>query len=443
MITREAIIESIQTHDVKYIRLMFTDMLGIIKSVEVPSNKIDKVLNNEQMFDGSSIEGFVRIQEADMFLYPDLSTWLILPWEKLKEGTVARLICDIHRPDGSSFEGDPRAVLKKALKYMSKLGFSKFNVGVEPEFFLFKLDSDNQPIIKFTDEGGYFDLAPLDASVDVRRDITLELQKLGFTIEASHHEVAKSQHEINFQFDNALEACDNIQTFKLVVKNIARRHGFHATFMPKPVLGINGSGMHTNTSLADETGKNVFFDQGAKNKLSQIAHGFISGVLHHAKAMCLLTNPTVNSYKRLVPGYEAPCYISWSEQNRSTMIRIPASRGAATRVEIRSVDATANPYLAVAAILMAGLYGIENKLDIKPIEKNLFEIPRSERKALGVENLPSSLKHALDMFETSDFIQKVVGKHLTEKLIIAKSKEWDNYRLYVSDWEIKRYIDQY
>ncbi|MFA7417045.1 MAG: type I glutamate--ammonia ligase [Acholeplasma sp.] len=443
MITREAIIESIQTHDVKYIRLMFTDMLGIIKSVEVPSNKIDKVLNNEQMFDGSSIEGFVRIQEADMFLYPDLSTWLILPWEKLKEGTVARLICDIHRPDGSSFEGDPRAVLKKALKYMSKLGFSKFNVGVEPEFFLFKLDSDNQPIIKFTDEGGYFDLAPLDASVDVRRDITLELQKLGFTIEASHHEVAKSQHEINFQFDNALEACDNIQTFKLVVKNIARRHGFHATFMPKPVLGINGSGMHTNTSLADETGKNVFFDQGAKNKLSQIAHGFISGVLHHAKAMCLLTNPTVNSYKRLVPGYEAPCYISWSEQNRSTMIRIPASRGAATRVEIRSVDATANPYLAVAAILMAGLYGIENKLDIKPVEKNLFEIPRSERKALGVENLPSSLKHALDMFEASDFIQKVVGKHLTEKLIIAKSKEWDNYRLYVSDWEIKRYIDQY
>jgi len=443
LITRAAIIESIQTHDVKYIRLMFTDMLGIIKSVEVPSNKIDKVLNNEQMFDGSSIEGFVRIQEADMFLYPDLSTWLILPWEKLKEGTVARLICDIHRPDGSSFEGDPRAVLKKALKYMSKLGFSKFNVGVEPEFFLFKLDSDNQPIIKFTDEGGYFDLAPLDASVDVRRDITLELQKLGFTIEASHHEVAKSQHEINFQFDNALEACDNIQTFKLVVKNIARRHGFHATFMPKPVLGINGSGMHTNTSLADETGKNVFFDQGAKNKLSQIAHGFISGVLHHAKAMCLLTNPTVNSYKRLVPGYEAPCYISWSEQNRSTMIRIPASRGAATRVEIRSVDATANPYLAVAAILMAGLYGIENKLDIKPIEKNLFEIPRSERKALGVENLPSSLKHALDMFETSDFIQKVVGKHLTEKLIIAKSKEWDNYRLYVSDWEIKRYIDQY
>jgi len=443
LITREAIIESIQTHDVKYIRLMFTDMLGIIKSVEVPSNKIDKVLNNEQMFDGSSIEGFVRIQEADMFLYPDLSTWLILPWEKLKEGTVARLICDIHRPDGSSFEGDPRAVLKKALKYMSKLGFSKFNVGVEPEFFLFKLDSDNQPIIKFTDEGGYFDLAPLDASVDVRRDITLELQKLGFTIEASHHEVAKSQHEINFQFDNALEACDNIQTFKLVVKNIARRHGFHATFMPKPVLGINGSGMHTNTSLADETGKNVFFDQGAKNKLSQIAHGFISGVLHHAKAMCLLTNPTVNSYKRLVPGYEAPCYISWSEQNRSTMIRIPASRGAATRVEIRSVDATANPYLAVAAILMAGLYGIENKLDIKPVEKNLFEIPRSERKALGVENLPSSLKHALDMFEASDFIQKVVGKHLTEKLIIAKSKEWDNYRLYVSDWEIKRYIDQY
>lgn len=443
MTTKESIIQNIQTHDVKYIRLMFTDMLGIIKSVEVPSNKIEKVLNNEQMFDGSSIEGFVRIQEADMYLYPDLNTWLILPWEKLKEGTVARLICDIHRPDGSKFEGDPRSILKKTLAYMKTLGFSKFNVGVEPEFFLFKLDNEGRPLIKFTDEGGYFDLAPLDASVDVRRDITLELQKLGFTIEASHHEVAQSQHEINFLFDNALEACDNIQTFKLVVKNIARRHGFHATFMPKPVLGINGSGMHTNTSLADMSGQNAFYDPSTKNKLSVIAHQFISGVLYHAKSMCLITNPTVNSYKRLVPGYEAPCYISWSEQNRSTMIRIPASRGNGTRVEVRNVDATANPYLAVAVILMSGLYGIENKLDIKPVERNLFDITKEVRKSLGVENLPSNLKHAIDMFEESTFIQGVIGKHLTEKLVIAKKKEWEQYRVYITDWEIKKYIDQY
>lgn len=443
MKTRNDIIQSIKDNDVKYIRLMFTDMLGIIKSVEVPSTKIDKVLNNEQMFDGSSIEGFVRIQEADMFLYPDLNTWLILPWEKLKEGSVARLICDVYRPDGTPFEGDPRYILKKSLSYMKELGFSKFNVGVEPEFFLFKLNDNQKSTLEFTDQGGYFDLAPLDASVDCRRDITLELQKLGFIIEASHHEVAQSQHEINFQFDNALEACDNIQTFKLVVKNIARRHGFHATFMPKPILGINGSGMHTNISLADQDGQNGFYDKNTKNKLSLIAHQFISGILYHAKSMCLLTNPTVNSYKRLVPGYEAPCYISWSEQNRSTMIRIPASRGNATRVEVRSVDCTANPYLAMSVILHAGLFGIENKLNIKPIEKNLFQLTKLERKALGVENLPSNLKHAIDLFEPSDFIQNVIGKHLTEKLIDAKKKEWESYRVYVSPWEINHYMDKY
>ncbi len=443
MKTKQDILKSIEVHDVKYIRLMFTDMLGVIKSVEVPSTKIEKVLNNEQMFDGSSIEGFVRIQEADMFLYPDLNTWLILPWETLKNGTVARLICDIYRPDGRPFEGDPRHVLKKALSQMKKLGFSKFNVGVEPEFFLFKLNDDKKPTLNFTDGGGYFDLEPLDASIDVRRDITIELQKLGFIIEASHHEVAQSQHEINFQFDNALEACDNIQTYKLVVKNIARRHGFHATFMPKPIAGINGSGMHTNTSLADQSGQNVFFDPFTPNKLSQTAHQFISGILHHAKAMCLLTNPTVNSYKRLVPGYEAPCYISWSQQNRSTMIRIPASRGQATRVEVRNVDCTANPYLAMSAILHAGLYGIEEKLDIKPIEKNLFALTKPERKALGVENLPSTLIHAIHMFEASSFMQDVIGKHLSEKLSDAKRKEWEAYSLYISPWEIERYIDKY
>lgn len=441
--TKNDIIKSIKTDDVKYIRLMFTDMLGIIKSVEVPSSKIEKVLNNEQMFDGSSIEGFVRIQEADMFLYPDLNTWLILPWENLKEGNVARLICDVYRPDGTPFEGDPRFVLKKALTYMKSLGFLKFNVGVEPEFFLFKLNEDGKTNLEFSDQGSYFDLAPLDASVDVRRDIILELEKLGFIIEGSHHEVAQSQHEINFQFENALEACDNIQTFKLVVKNIARRHDVHATFMPKPISGINGSGMHTNTSLADMEGNNVFYDDTTKNKLSETAHHFISGILDHATEMCLITNPTINSYKRLVPGYEAPCYISWSEQNRSTMIRIPASRGVSTRVEVRNVDCTANPYLAMATILHAGLDGIVRKLNIKPIEKNLFELSKSERAALGVINLPTSMKHALNMFEESMFMRNIIGEHLSQKLIEAKQKEWDQYRLYISPWEIKNYIDTY
>ncbi|VEU83273.1 type I glutamate--ammonia ligase [Acholeplasma hippikon] len=441
--TKEDILRSIEVNDVRYIRLMFTDMLGIMKNVEVPTSKIDKVLNNEQMFDGSSVEGFVRIQEADMFLYPDLNTWLILPWEKLKEGTVARLICDVHRPDGTPFLGDSRHILKKQLKEMEKLGFSKFNVGVEPEFFLFKLNEDKQPVLNFTDNGGYFDLAPVDSSEDVRRDIALELQKLGFVIEASHHEVAYSQHEINFQFDNALEACDNIQTFKLVVKNVAKRHGYHATFMAKPVSGINGSGMHVNTSLADKEGNNAFFDETTKNKLSQIAHYFIGGVLTYAREFCLITNPTVNSYKRLVPGYEAPCYVSWSEANRSTMIRIPASRGKATRVEVRSVDATANPYLAISAILGAGLNGIKNNIEVKPVEKNLFALNEEQRNELGVYNLPTTLKEAIDAFKKSELMPTIIGNHLKEKLIDAKNKEWDSYRIYVSDWEIENYIKKY
>ncbi|MBN3489963.1 type I glutamate--ammonia ligase [Acholeplasma equirhinis] len=441
--TKEDIFKSIEEHNVKYIRLMFTDMLGIIKNVEVPASKIEKVLDNQQMFDGSSIEGFVRIQEADMYLYPDLNTWLILPWEPVKEGSVARLICDVYRPDKTPFPGDPRQILKKQLKEMEKLGFSKFNVGVEPEFFLFKLDENGSIGINFTDEGGYFDLAPVDASEDVRRDIALELQKLGFVIEASHHEVAYSQHEINFQFDNALEACDNIQTFKLVVKNVTRRHGYHATFMAKPVTGINGSGMHTNTSLADKEGNNAFYDKDAKNGLSEVATHFIGGILTHAREFCLITNPTVNSYKRLVPGYEAPCYVSWSEANRSTMIRIPASRGKSTRVEVRSVDPTANPYLAMSAILASGLDGIKNGLFVKPVEKNLFALDEEGRRALGVSNLPANLKEAIDAFQASDFMKDVIGSHLAEKMITAKNKEWDSYRIYVSPWELKEYLKKY
>lgn len=323
---------------------------------------------------------------------------------------------------------------------MTKLGFKTFNVGVEPEFFLFKLDEHGRSLVEMSDHGGYFDLTPLDGSEDVRRDIVLELQKLGFVVEASHHEVAYGQHEINFEFDNALEACDNIQTFKMVVKNLAQRHGFYATFMPKPIADINGSGMHINCSLAGLDEDNIFFDPKSSDNLSEVARYFIGGSLFYARDYCLLTNPLVNSYKRLVPGYEAPCYVSWSLANRSTMIRIPSSRGKATRVEIRSVDAAANPYLALAAILSAGLTGIEEKILIDPLNVNLFALSASERKELGVSNLPESLKEAVEAFSSSHLMAETIGEHLFLKMIDAKLKEWDSYRKHISTWELDHYL---
>lgn len=439
-IAREDILRSIKENDVRYIRLKFTDMLGVLKNVEVPVSKIEKVLNNEVTFDGSSIEGFARIQEADMLLYPDLNSWLVMSWEKLKEGTVGRFFCSVYNPDRRPFTGDARLILNNQLERMKKLGFETFNVGVEPEFFLFKMDSEGKPLVETSDRGGYFDVIPLDGSEDVRRDIVLELQKLGFVVEASHHEVAFGQHEINFEFENALEACDNIQTFKMVVKNLAQRHGFYATFMPKPIAGINGSGMHVNCSLADKHRNNVFLDDNSEEKLSTIAHQFISGVLTYARDICLLTNPIVNSYKRLVPGYEAPCFVSWSKANRSTMIRIPSSRGKATRVEVRNVDPAANPYLALAAVLSAGLTGIEDKLDVPPLDVNLFALNAKEREELGVKNLPESLCEAIEAFKNSDIMKKTIGNHLFERIIVAKTAEWDSFRKHVSEWELIRYL---
>lgn len=436
---RQKIFSSIKENDVRFIRMQFTDMLGTIKNVEIPVTKIEEALNNEVMFDGSSIEGFVRIQEADMFLYPDLDTWLIMKWEKISQGTVARLICNVYKPDGKPFAGDPRFILKNQLNKMKDQGFSAFNVGVEPEFFLFKLDNDHKPTMELTDNGSYFDLAPLDASEDVRREIVLELQSLGFTIEASHHEVAWGQHEVNFKFDNAIEACDNIQTFKLVVKNVAKKHGYYASFMPKPIAGINGSGMHTNCSLQKDN-TNVFFDKNAPDQLSKTANQFIAGVLKYANEFCLITNPIVNSYKRLVPGYEAPCYVSWSKANRSTMIRIPATRGNGTRVEIRSVDPASNPYLAIAAILASGLEGIKNNLSTMPVELNLFSLNEMERKELGITNLPENLSVAIKEFEKSSLLKETLGVHLFNKLIEAKKKEWARYRITVSKWEIDEYF---
>ncbi|AUD62963.1 type I glutamate--ammonia ligase [Tenericutes bacterium MO-XQ] len=438
--TRLDIIREAKENNVKYVRLQFTDMLGTVKNVEIPATNLERALSNEIMFDGSSIQGFVRIDEADMYLYPDLSTWLILEWESLPEGKVARLICDVYTTDHVPFEGDPRYILRRNLEKMKALGIEKFNVGVEPEFFLFKLDEHGKPTMEFSDLGGYFDLAPIDGSEDVRRDIVLELEKMGFDMEVSHHEVAFGQHEINFHFDNALEACDNIQTFKIVVKNVARRHGYHATFMPKPIQGINGSGMHTNCSLSTE-GKNLFYDPSTDNQLSETALRFIAGVMKYAQEFALLTNPTVNSYKRLVPGYEAPCYISWSDANRSTMVRIPAARGNATRIEVRSVDPSANPYLAMSGLLASGLEGVKNEMSpLSPLKKNLFKMSDAERKRLGIKNLPESLKEAIENFSGSSLMKETVGDFLYAKLIEAKTREWDEYKVRVTAYELEKYL---
>jgi glutamine synthetase len=439
--TRADILKSAKDNNVRFVRLQFTDMLGIVKNVEIPVSNLGKALSNEVMFDGSSIQGFVRIDEADMYLYPDLATWLILEWEEIPNGKVARLICDIYTPDHVPFEGDPRYILRRNLEEMRKLGFDKFNVGVEPEFFLFKLDADGKPTREFSDLGGYFDLSPTDGSEDVRRDIVLEMEKMGFEMEVSHHEVAFGQHEVNFRFDNALEASDNIQTFKILVKNVARRHGYHATFMPKPVEGINGSGMHTNCSLMDKDGNNLFYDPKDEIQLSLVARKFISGVMKHAREFGLVTNPTINSYKRLVPGFEAPCYISWSDANRSTMIRIPAARGAATRIEVRSVDPSANPYLAMSGILAAGLDGIKSDLKtVNPVKKNLFRMSLLELKRNGIRNLPENLKEAIEEFSESALMKETIGEILFEKLIEAKVSEWTEYKMKVTPFELDKYL---
>ena len=394
------------------------------------------------MFDGSSIEGFVRIEESDMYLYPDLDTWVIFPWTAEK-GKVARLICDIYNPDGTPFAGDPRANLKRILGQMKELGFTNFNLGPEPEFFLFKLDQAGEPTLELNDKGGYFDLAPTDLGENCRRDIVLELEEMGFEIEASHHEVAPGQHEIDFKYADAITACDQIQTFKLVVKTIARKHGLHATFMAKPLFGVNGSGMHCNLSLFNE-GVNAFYDKEGELEMSDTARQFIAGIIEHAPAFTAVTNPTVNSYKRLVPGYEAPCYVAWSARNRSPLIRIPASRGLSTRVEVRSVDPTANPYLAMAVLLSAGLDGIKNnKKAPAPIDRNIYVMNAAERAEEGIKDLPSTLYQALQELQGDQVITDALGEHILEHFIEAKEIEWDMFRTQVHPWEREQYIQMY
>ena len=440
--TREEIIASAKNDNVRYLRLMFTDILGTIKNVEVPISQLEKVLDNKMMFDGSSIEGFVRIEESDMYLYPDFNTWLVFPWGT-EQGKVARLICDIYMPDGTPFAGDPRNNLKRSLKEMKELGFTEFNLGPEPEFFLFKLDEKGQPTLKLNDQGGYFDLAPTDLGENCRRDIVLELEALGFEIEASHHEVAPGQHEIDWKYANAVEACDNIQTFKLIVKTVARKHGLHATFMPKPVFGINGSGRHFNMSLFNENG-NAFYDKEDERQLSETAYQFIAGLIKHARGYTAVCNPIVNSYKRLVPGYEAPVYIAWSGKNRSPLIRIPESRGMSTRVELRSVDPAANPYLALATLLAAGLDGVKNKLEAPaPINRNIYQMSAEDRYENGILDLPTSLHEALGEFSKDQLLVEALGDHISNNFIESKEIEVMSYIQQVTEWEREQYLNMY
>lgn len=441
--TKEDIIRICKEQDVKFIRLQFVDIFGILKNVAVPVEQLEAVLNNEIMFDGSSIEGFVRIQESDMYLRPDLNTFTIFPWRP-SPNKVARLICDVYLPDGTPFPGCPRGVLKKMLKKAEEMGY-KFFVGPEIEFFLFLTDENGNPTLQTHDQGGYFDLAPVDLGEDARRDMVLTLEEMGFEIEASHHEVALGQHEIDFKYDDALYTADNVVTFKLVVKTIAQRHGLHATFMPKPIFGINGSGMHTNMSLARVSdGKNAFLDPNDKLQLSKEAYYFIGGLMKHAREFALVTNPLVNSYKRLVPGYEAPVYIAWSPRNRSPLIRVPAKRGQATRVELRCPDPSANPYLAFAAVLAAGLDGIKNKIEPpEPVEENIFIMSEEERAKRGIGSLPGSLEEAIKEFENSQLMRETLGDHIFEKYLEAKKLEWDDYRTKVHQWEIDSYLTKY
>ncbi len=439
MYTREDILRMVKEEDIEFIRMQFTDIFGQLKNVAITASQIGRALDNEISIDGSSIEGFVRIHESDQYLHPDLNTFVILPWRP-QQGKVARLICDVYNPDGTPFVGDPRGVLKRMLRRAEDMGY-RFNVGPECEFFLFQTDNEGHPTTKTGDEASYFDLGPMDHGESTRREICLALEKMGFEIEASHHECAAGQHEIDFKYSDALTAADNILTFKFAVKTIAQKNGLHATFMPKPLYGVAGSGMHTNMSLFDENGKNVFYDERDERKLSRECYNFIAGLLKHVRGMCLFTNPLVNSYKRLVPGYEAPCYMAWSASNRSALIRIPAARGQGTRVELRCPDPACNPYLALAACLAAGLDGISR--DLTPpaeITENIYAMNRDERLDRGIASLPEDLFEAIQYFKQDVLLNEVMGDHVVSQYVTGKEKDWDDYRKRVTAWELEKYL---
>ena len=435
--SKDDIIRMVHEDDVEFIRMQFTDIFGQLKNVAITASQIEKAVNNEIMIDGSSIEGFVRIQESDQYLRPDLDTFTVLPWRP-QQGKVARLICDVYNPDGTPFVGDPRGALKRVLKKAADMGYS-FNVGPECEFFLFQTDEEGKPTTATNDEAGYFDLGPLDHGESTRREICMTLEKMGFEIEASHHEVAAGQHEIDLQYTDALRAADNIMTFKLAVKTLAQKNGLHATFMPKPVSGAAGSGMHVNMSLFRD-GKNAFYDEADPRHLSPLAYQFIAGLLGHVRGCCAVTNPLVNSYKRLVPGYEAPCHLAWSTGNRSALVRIPTPRGNSTRVELRSPDPACNPYLALAACLAAGLDGIEQQMTPPaPLTGNLYEVGD----ASGIQRLPGSLEEAVRALEADSVITDALGAHVTEQYLAGKRRECRSYAAQVSQWELEQYLVAY
>jgi len=437
---KDDVLAKAREEGVRFVRLQFTDIFGILKNVAISVNELEKALDGELMFDGSSIEGFVRIEESDMYLRPDPDTFVVFPWRS-RQNAVARLICDVYNPDGTPFAGCPRNTLKRVLEEAKGKGFT-MNVGPEAEFFLFHMN-EGGPTTDTHDNAGYFDMAPVDRGEDARRDMVLALEEMGFNIEASHHEVAPGQHEIDFTYGDALKTADNVVTFRLVVRAIAQQHGLHATFMPKPVFGINGSGMHLNQSLFSG-GANAFFDANAPLQLSEIARNYIAGLLKHARGFAAITNPTVNSYKRLVPGYEAPVYIAWSPRNRSPLIRVPAKRGSATRIELRNPDPSCNPYLAFAVTLKAGLDGIANKLvPPPPTDRNIYHLTDSDRQELGIPSLPGNLDEALLELESDAIVKEALGTHIFERFVEAKRIEWDRYRTQVHRWEIENYLSKF
>ncbi len=443
--TAEEVLEVIDDEDVDFLRLQFTDILGTVKNVSVPASQAEKAFEEGIYFDGSSIDGFVRIQESDMRLEPDPATFAVLPWRDSDEVRTARLICDVHDTSTDApFSGDPRRVLKNAIDRAHDLGYT-VNAGPEPEFFLFKETEDGEATTEFADTGGYFDLAPKDLAQDVRGDIIYGLDKMGFEVEASHHEVAQSQHEIDFKYDDILTTADNVATFRAVVRAIAAQHDLHATFMPKPIPRINGSGMHTHLSLFTEDGENAFHDGDDEFNLSGTAKQFLAGILEHAPAITAVANPTVNSYKRLIPGYEAPVYVAWSDVNRSALVRKPAARvPAASRIELRSPDPSCNPYLAFATMIHAGLDGIENDLECPdPVRENIYEFDESKREEYGIDTLPENLGQAVDALEADDVVMDALGPHTGEKFVEAKRQEYKDYLVEVSEWELDRYLETF
>jgi len=436
---KEYVLKSAKDNNVKFIRLWFTDILGFLKSFAITIKELEVTLDEGAGFDGSSIEGFARIDESDMMAIPDLNTWEILPWRHSEESAVARIFCDIQTPEGEPYDGDPRGVLKRNLKRAEDLGY-KFYVGPELEFFYFK-SSEGTP--EPLDRGGYFDLTPLDLASDFRKKTVEALDALGIDVETSHHEVGPSQHEIDLRYTDALTMADNAMTYRLVVKEVALRNNVYATFMPKPLFGENGSGMHVHMSLF-KGDRNAFYDSNDKNHLSDLAKRYIAGLIKHAPEFTLITNQWINSYKRLVPGYEAPIYTTWAVRNRSDMIRIPAyklGKEKATRIEIRSPDPACNPYLAFSALLAAGLEGIEKNYPIvDAVERNVYNLSEEERQELNIETLPGDLYEAIKAMEKSQVIKKALGDHVFHSLIENKKLEWADYRAQLTDWEMKNYF---